>query len=91
MTTPSDNPPLEELDLVIAGMQSDGDEKRVQQVLEKIPGVQAARIIPEGAWIHYAPQQVSKEDIARKLSEAGYSCDFFQDSLSGMTTEVSQE
>lgn len=85
-----DDPPLEELDLVLATMQTPEDEKRVQHVLEGIPGVQAARIIPEGAWIRYDPKKVTKEKVSRTLDEAGYTPQFFQDSLSGQTAEVSQ-
>lgn len=86
-----DNPPLEELDLVLATMQTSDDEKHVQQVLKGIPGVQAARIIPEGAWIRYESNRVTKEKVCRVLDEAGFTPQFFQDSLSGQTAEVSQE
>lgn len=87
----SEDAPLEELDLVLSTMQTPEDEKRVEQVLKGLPGVQAARIIPEGAWIRYEPNRVTKEKVAQKLDEAGFPSAFFQDSLSGVTTEVSQD
>lgn len=86
-----DEPPLEELDLILEGMTSPEDEKKVAQVLKGIHGVQAATIVPEGAWIRYEPQHVTKEKVAQKLAEAGFDSVTFQDSLSGVTTEVSQE
>ena len=86
----SDDSPLEELDLVLSTMQGPEDEKRVQQALQDIPGVQAARIVSEGAWIRYDPKRVTKEKVCRTLDEAGYTPQFFQDSLSGETAEVSQ-
>lgn len=86
-----DDPPLEELDLVLTTMQTQEDEKKVQQALEGIPGVQAARIIPEGAWIRYEAKRVTKEKVCRALEEAGFSPQFFQDSLTGQTAEVSQQ
>lgn len=86
-----DEPPLEELDLILEGMQTPDDEKKVQQVLKSIPGIQAATLIPEGAWIRYEPQKVTKEKVAQKLAAAGFEAVTFQDSLSGQTTEVSQD
>jgi len=86
-----DEPALEELDLVIEDMKTPEDEKTVQDVLESISGVQAARIVPEGAWIRYESSQVTKEDVCEALTEAGYTPQFFQDSLSGETAEVSQD
>ncbi|MGV3662099.1 MAG: hypothetical protein ACO1TE_18075 [Prosthecobacter sp.] len=86
-----DEPQLEELDLIMEGMTGPEDEKKVQQVLKGIPGVQAATIIPEGAWIRYEPKRVTKEKVAQKLAEAGFDSVTFQDSLSGQTAEVSQD
>lgn len=86
-----DEPQLEELDLILEGMQTPDDEKKVQQVLKGIQGVQAATIIPEGAWIRYEPRKVTKEKVAHKLTEAGFASVTFQDSLSGQTREVSQD
>ncbi len=86
-----DGPPLEELDLVLSTMQTPEEERLVQQALEGIPGIQAARIVPEGAWIRYEPGRVTKEQVCAVLNEAGFAPQFFQDSLSGETAEVSQE
>jgi len=86
-----DDPPLEELDLILERMQTPDDERKVQHVLQSIPGIQAATIIPEGAWIRYQPKKVTKEKVARKLAQAGFDSVTFQDSLSGQTAEVSQD
>lgn len=86
-----DGPPLEELDLVITTMQTSEEERIVQQALERIPGVQAARVVSEGAWIRYDSSQVTKEKVCAALTEAGFAPQLFQDSLSGETNEVSQE
>lgn len=80
----------EELDLVIRGMQGQADEERLRQVLAKIPGVQTARIIPEGAWIRYEASHVSKESIRDTVQQAGFKTTLFQDSLSNKTHNVSQ-
>lgn len=85
-----DNPQLEELDLVINGMEDPADETRVQSLLSRMHGVQAARIIPEGAWIRYEPEHVTKEKICQALTQAGFEAQLFQDSLSGEAVNVSQ-
>jgi copper chaperone CopZ len=82
--------PLQELDLVVFDLQSQTDEERIQKALKRIPGVQAARIIPEGVWIRYEAKRVTKDKIFRSLLDAGFSPRFFQDSLTGQTAEVSQ-
>lgn len=86
-----DEPQLEELDLILESMDTPDDEKKVQQVLKGIPGIQAATIIPEGAWIRYEPKKVTKEKVAQKLAAAGFESVTFQDSLSGQTGDVSQD
>jgi hypothetical protein len=83
--------PLQELDLVVADLQSQADEKRLQKMLERMPRVQAARIIPEGVWIRYDANSVSRDKICRSLNEAGFKPQLFQDSLTGETAEVSQK
>ncbi len=83
--------PLQELDLVVSDLQSPADEKRLQKALERMPGVQAARIIPEGVWIRYDADSVSKDKLCQSLRAAGFKPQMFQDSLSGETTEVSQQ
>lgn len=80
----------EELDLVIQGMQGQADEERLGKVLHQIGGVQAARIIPEGAWLRYEPARVTKEAVCDAVRKAGFKVTLFQDSLSNETHNVSQ-
>ncbi|SKA82517.1 hypothetical protein SAMN02745166_00920 [Prosthecobacter debontii] len=82
---------LKELDLVIFNMTEADAEKRVQAVLQQIGGIEAARIISEGAWVHYNPMRVSKETICEALAQAGFRTSLFQDSLSGEAKNVSQQ
>ncbi len=80
----------EELDLVIRGMQGQPDEERVRLILMKLPGVQAARIIPEGAWIRYEAARITKDNICDAVRQAGFKATLFQDSFSKETHNVSQ-
>ena len=94
MTTKATHPDsstVEELDLVIPDMDGSADEQRVQEALEQMPGVQAALIVPEGAWIQYDPERLTKEAVCQTLSQAGFTPALFQDSLSGEANNVSQQ
>lgn len=88
--SPSAEPHAEELDLVIQGMQGQPDEQRLGKVLDQIAGVQAARIIQEGAWIRYEPSRVTKNAICDAVRQAGFKVTLFQDSLSQEAHNVSQ-
>ena len=93
MSTSSPSTPekhSDELDLVIPGMHGQAEEERIRLVLVQIPGVQAARIIPEGALIRYDAARVSKDSICDAVRKAGFKATLFQDSFSKESHNVSQ-
>jgi cation transport ATPase len=86
----STNGVFEELDLMIHDMDTAAQEREVQQVLDGLPGVRAARIIQGGVWLRYNAQSISKEQICAALHRAGYRAGVFQDSKSGAVGRSSQ-
>ena len=90
LSTGSDHASLQELDLIILNMEGQADEQKVQQILQKARGIDAARLIQEGVWIRYNPELTTKEKLCGLLTDAGYPTTLFQDSLSGETGDVSQ-
>lgn len=85
MSSPERLADREELDLAIPNMDSTGTEKDVRAILEKLPGVNAVRLIERGAWLEYRPSAVSVAEICGVLHRAGFRAGLFQDSQSGRT------
>ncbi|MDB6148675.1 MAG: hypothetical protein JWQ44_123 [Chthoniobacter sp.] len=71
-------------------MDTDTAEERVKVALEKIPGIQAVRLVQRGAFIRYNPIGITKEEICTLIRRAGYRASTFQDSKSGDTGVSSQ-
>jgi copper chaperone CopZ len=82
--------PSEELDLMIHDMHTLDDEEKVKAVLEKLPAIQAVRLVEGGAWIRYNPIGIGKDEIITSIRQVGYRASNFQDSKSGDTGVSSQ-
>jgi len=82
--------PHEELDLMIHDMHTPADEAEVKAVLEKLPAIQAVRLVEGGAWIRYNPIGIGKDEIIMAIRQSGYRASNFQDSKSGDTGISSQ-
>ena len=80
----------EELDLMIPDMDSSVAEEQVKAILEKLPGVQAVRLVSGGAWIRYNPVGINKDEICTAIRQSGFRAATFQDSASGETGVSSQ-
>jgi hypothetical protein len=81
--------PTAELDVAIANMGTEAAEERAGEVVRRIPGVEAARLIPGGIWMRYRPANVDEKRIMRTLSDEGFRATLFQDSATGKTGHVS--
>jgi hypothetical protein len=88
--THSSSAPAEELDLMIPDMDSAETETSVQSVLQRLPGIQAVRIIQRGAWIRYNPLGISPDEICTAIRQSGFRASIFQDSKTGRTGVSSQ-
>jgi hypothetical protein len=82
--------PAEELDLMIPDMDTEPGEERVKAILERLPGIQAVRLVQRGAWIKYNPVGISADEICTAIRQSGYRASTFQDSKSGKTGLSSQ-
>ena len=82
--------PSEELDLMIPDMDTEKTEVEVKAALEKLPGIQAVRLVPRGAWIRYNPVGIGKDQICAALRQSGFRASTFQDSKTGKTGVSSQ-
>jgi hypothetical protein len=89
-STQSSSAPNEELDLMIPDMDSAETETSVQSVLQRLPGIQAVRIIQRGAWIRYNPLGISPDEICTAIRQSGFRASIFQDSKTGRTGVSSQ-
>jgi hypothetical protein len=89
-TTHSSSAPAEELDLMVHDMDSAETETRVQGVLQKLPAIQAVRIIQRGVWIRYNPLGISPDEICTAIRQSGFRASIFQDSKTGRTGVSSQ-
>jgi hypothetical protein len=79
-----------QLDLAIPNMDGEADEKRASRLLAGLPGIAAMRIVARGAFIHYAPDAITKEQISHAFHQAGFRASVFQDSHSHETGRSSQ-
>ncbi len=77
-----------ELDLAIAGMDSEIAETRAKSILSQLPGVLSAHLHEMGALIKYRPARITKDTICEHLRKAGLEPTVFQDSASGATGTV---
>jgi hypothetical protein len=82
--------PSEELDLMVPDMDSAETETSVQSVLQRLPGIQAVRIIQRGVWIRYNPLGINPDEICTAIRQSGFRASIFQDSLTGRTGISSQ-
>lgn len=89
-TAHSNSAPAEELDLMIPDMDSAETETSVQSVLQRLPAIQAVRIIQRGAWIRYNPLGISPDEICTAIRQSGFRASIFQDSKTGRTGVSSQ-
>lgn len=89
-TTHSHSAPAEELDLMVPDMDSAETEMSVQKVLQKLPAIQAVRIIERGVWIRYNPLGITPDEICTEIRRSGFRASIFQDSKSGRTGVSSQ-
>jgi hypothetical protein len=80
----------EELDLMIPDMDTDTAEAQVKGILEKLPGIQAVRLLSRGAWIKYNPLSIAPNEICTAIRQSGFRASTFQDSLTGKTGVSSQ-
>jgi hypothetical protein len=87
--SPTSEAAFVELDLAIANMDSPGQQKRVRSILEGLPGVRTVTIQERGAWIAYNTKGITRDQICRALSDGGFRCTIFQDSVTGKTGTVS--
>ncbi|RBP42418.1 hypothetical protein DES53_106124 [Roseimicrobium gellanilyticum] len=78
-----------ELDLAIANMDTELMEERAAEVIGRLPGVEAARLIPGGIWMRYRPEDINEQSIKRALHDEGFRPTTFQDSATGKTGRVS--
>lgn len=78
-----------ELDLAIANMNTEILEQRASEVVRRIPGVEAARLIPGGIWMRYRPSDTDERRIIKALHDEGFRATLFQDSATGKTGHVS--
>ncbi|HSI62621.1 MAG TPA: hypothetical protein VLE43_05865 [Candidatus Saccharimonadia bacterium] len=83
------SPLTAELDVAIANMEMEEHEERASEVVRKIPGVEAARLIPGGIWMRYRPKDTDRKQIVQALVDEGFEATLFQDSASGETGHVS--
>jgi hypothetical protein len=83
------SPLTAELDVAIANMDTEAQEERAAEVVRRIPGVEAARLIPGGIWMRYRPKDVDEKRIMHALADEGFRATLFQDSATGKTGRVS--
>lgn len=79
----------EELDVAIANMDTEILEEKASEAVRRIPGVEAARLIPGGIWMRYRPGDTDQKRILQALSDEGFRATLFQDSATGKTGRVS--
>ncbi|MEA3212332.1 MAG: hypothetical protein QOE70_5389 [Chthoniobacter sp.] len=82
--------PAEELDLAIPDMDTVAAEMQVKEILEKLPGIQAVRLVGRGAFIRYNPIGIDKDQICAAIRQSGFRASTFQDSKTGATGRSSQ-
>lgn len=80
----------EELDLSIPDMDSETAELAVKASLEQIPGMISVRLVERGAFVHYNPNAIDKDQICAAVRQAGYRPSIFQDSKTGQVGRSSQ-
>jgi copper chaperone CopZ len=80
----------EELDLTIPDMDSQTAELAVKASLEQLPGMISVRLFERGAFAHYDPNAIDKDQICAAVRQAGYRASVFQDSKTGQTGQCSQ-
>ena len=80
----------EELDLAIPDMDTGRAEVRMKEILERLPGIQAVRLLERGAFIRYNPLGIDKDRICAAIRQSGFRASTFQDSKTGATGVSSQ-
>ena len=75
---------------MIHDMHTPAAEEAVKAVLEKLPAIQAVRLVEGGAWIRYNPIGISKGEIITAIRQSGFRASNFQDSATGDTGVSSQ-
>ena len=81
---------MEELNLMIPDMDSEGAEKQVKEVLERLPGIKYVRLVQRGALVRYNPGSIGPDEICTAIRQSGFRASTFQDSKSGRTGVSSQ-
>ncbi len=79
----------EETDLAIPDMDTALAEQRVKEVLERLRGVEAVRLIERGAWVLHDSDQITGDQICLAIRQSGYRPSIFQDTT-GRTGKSSQ-
>lgn len=82
--------PTEELDLMIPDMDTEGAERQVKEVLERLPGIRFVRLVQRGALVRYNPVGIGPEEITTAIRQSGFRASTFQDSKTGRTGVSSQ-
>ena len=82
--------PTEELELAIPDMDTGRAEVRMKEILERLPGIQAVRLLERGAFIRYNPLGIDKDRICAAIRQSGFRASTFQDSKTGATGVSSQ-
>jgi copper chaperone CopZ len=80
----------EELDLMIPDMDTEGAEKEVKQVLERLPGIRYVRLVQRGALVKYNPVGIGPDEICTAIRQSGFRASTFQESKTGRTGVSSQ-
>jgi copper chaperone CopZ len=80
----------EELDLAIPDMDSETAELAVKTSLQNLPGIIRVLLVGRGAFAHYDPNAINKDQICSAIRQAGYRASVFQDSKTGQTGLSSQ-
>ena len=87
--SPSNGHP-EELDLMIPDMDTEGAERQVKEVLERLPGIRYVRLVQRGALVRYNPDGIGPDEICTAIRQSGFRASTFQDSKTGKTGVSSQ-
>lgn len=75
---------------MIHDMDTEGAELEVKGILEKLPGIESVRLMERGAFVHYNPLGISKDEICTAIRRGGFRASTFQDSKTGDTGKSSQ-
>ena len=84
------NGSTEELDLMIPDMDTEGAEREVQEILQRLPGIRFVRLVQRGALVRYNPSGIVPDEICTAIRQSGFRASTFQDSKSGKTGVSSQ-